>query len=45
MVEILDDERVQDLDQKAQEQVEKGVEFAEASPDPDLATLTEYVYA
>jgi pyruvate dehydrogenase E1 component alpha subunit len=43
--EILGDSQVQQIDADAELVIVKAVEFAEASPEPDLSTLMEYVYA
>jgi pyruvate dehydrogenase E1 component alpha subunit len=42
---ILSDEQAESLDQQSQVVVDRAVEFAEASPEPDVSTLLEYVYA
>ncbi len=42
---ILDEEQADEVDQEAGRLVKQAVDFAEASPEPDVATLTEYVYA
>jgi pyruvate dehydrogenase E1 component alpha subunit len=41
----LSQEQAQALDQDAQQAIEQAVAFAEASPEPDVATLREFVYA
>jgi len=33
------------LDQQAQSAIDQAVAFAEASPQPDLSSLTDFVYA
>jgi acetoin:2,6-dichlorophenolindophenol oxidoreductase subunit alpha len=43
--EILDESQAQEIDAKAEQVILKAVEFAESSPDPDISTLMEYVYA
>jgi pyruvate dehydrogenase E1 component alpha subunit len=43
--EILDEGQAQEIDTQAEQRIAKAVEFAEASPEPDPSTLTEYVYA
>mgnify|MGYP001409718026 CR=1 FL=1 len=43
--EILDESQAQEIDAQAEQVIVKAVEFAEASPEPDLSTLMEYVYA
>jgi pyruvate dehydrogenase E1 component alpha subunit len=43
--EILDEDAAQRIDAEAEQVIVKAVEFAEASPEPDLSTLMEYVYA
>ncbi len=45
MAGFLDKPRAEALDLEAQAIVDQGVEYAEASPDPDIDTLTEFVYA
>ncbi len=42
---MLDEARATQIDDEALKAVEAAVAFAEASPDPDLSTLTEFVYA
>jgi pyruvate dehydrogenase E1 component alpha subunit len=42
---ILDEGRAEKIDQEAQEVIDEAVAFAEASPEPEVDTLTEYVYA
>lgn len=42
---ILSEEQVEKIDQEAQKVVDAAVEFAEKSPEPDLESLTEFVYA
>ena len=43
--EVLGEEQAQEIDGQAEQVIVKAVEFAEASPEPDLSTLREYVYA
>lgn len=43
--EVLDEEQAQEIDAQAEQVILKAVEFAEASPDPDVSTIMEYVYA
>lgn len=43
--EILGEAQAQEIDGQAEQVIVKAVEFAEASPEPDLSTLMEYVYA
>jgi pyruvate dehydrogenase E1 component alpha subunit len=43
--EILGEEQAQEINVQAEQAIVKAVEFAEASPEPDLSTLMEYVYA
>lgn len=42
---MLDEERARQIDEEALKSIEEAVAFAEASPEPDPSTLTEYVYA
>ncbi len=42
---ILDEAHATQIDEETLKLVEEAVAFAEASPDPDPSTLTEYVYA
>jgi TPP-dependent pyruvate/acetoin dehydrogenase alpha subunit len=42
---ILSEARAEQIEQEANEILEQAVEFAEASPEPDIHTLTEFVYA
>jgi TPP-dependent pyruvate/acetoin dehydrogenase alpha subunit len=42
---ILDQARAEEIDQGTQKLIDEAVAFAEASPEPDLSTLTEFVYA
>ncbi|MBM3125688.1 MAG: thiamine pyrophosphate-dependent dehydrogenase E1 component subunit alpha [Chloroflexi bacterium] len=42
---IFDEAKAAEIDAEALNVIEKAVEFAEASPEPDLSTLTEFVYA
>jgi TPP-dependent pyruvate/acetoin dehydrogenase alpha subunit len=41
----MDEAMAQEIDVQAEQIIVKAVEFAEASPEPDVSTLTEYVYA
>lgn len=43
--EVLGESQVQEIDGEAEQIILKAVEFAEASPEPELSTLLEYVYA
>lgn len=43
--EILGEEQAQEINGQAEQVILKAVDFAEASPEPDLSTLMEYVYA
>lgn len=42
---ILSEERSEQIDVEAQQEIEDAVTYAEASPDPDPNQVTEYVYA
>ena len=42
---ILSDEHADKIDEEAQKEVDAAVEYAENSPEPDVETLTEFVYA
>lgn len=42
---ILDEGRAEKIDQEAQEVIDEAVAYAESSPEPEVDTLTEYVYA
>lgn len=42
---ILSEDQAATLDREAEGILEKAVEFAENSPEPDISTLTEFVYA
>ncbi len=42
---ILDAQQAEKIDLEAQELIDEAVAFAEASPEPEIDTLTEYVYA
>jgi pyruvate dehydrogenase E1 component alpha subunit len=42
---ILTEERVEEIDQEAQDVIEAALEFAENSPEPDMDTVEEFVYA
>jgi TPP-dependent pyruvate/acetoin dehydrogenase alpha subunit len=41
----MDEGQAQEIDNQAEQVIVKAVEFAEASPEPDISTLLEYVYA
>jgi pyruvate dehydrogenase E1 component alpha subunit len=43
--EVLDEAQAHEIDAQAEQVIMKAVEFAEASPEPDVSTLMEYVYA
>ena len=43
--EILGESQVKEIDAEAEQVIVRAVEFAEASPEPEPSTLTEYVYA
>ncbi|HEX5807274.1 MAG TPA: thiamine pyrophosphate-dependent dehydrogenase E1 component subunit alpha [Anaerolineales bacterium] len=43
--EVLGENQVQEIDGEAEQVILRAVEFAEASPEPELSTLMEYVYA
>ena len=43
--EVLDEAQAQEIDAQAEQVILRAVEFAEASPEPDVSTLMEYVYA
>lgn len=43
--EIVDEAQAQEIDRQTEQVILKAVDFAEASPEPDLSTLMEYVYA
>lgn len=43
--EILDEGQAQEIDGQAEQVILKAAEFAEASPEPDISTLMEFVYA
>lgn len=43
--EILGEEQAREVNAQAEQVILKAVEYAEASPDPDISTLMEYVYA
>ena len=43
--EVLDEAQAQEIDAQAEQVIVKAVEFAEASPEPDVSTLMDYVYA
>jgi pyruvate dehydrogenase E1 component alpha subunit len=43
--EVLSEGQLQEIDQQAEQTILKAVEFAEASPEPDVSTLMEFVYA
>ena len=42
---ILDVQQAEKIDLEAQELIDEAVAYAEASPEPEIDTLTEYVYA
>lgn len=42
---ILDAQQAEKIDLETQELIDEAVAFAEASPEPEIDTLTEYVYA
>ncbi|MFN2188418.1 MAG: pyruvate dehydrogenase (acetyl-transferring) E1 component subunit alpha [Candidatus Promineifilaceae bacterium] len=42
---VLSSDNADELDQKAQSEIDGAVAYAEASPDPDPTQVTEYVYA
>jgi TPP-dependent pyruvate/acetoin dehydrogenase alpha subunit len=42
---LLDEGKAEEIDKQAEQVIVKAVEFAEESPEPDISTLTEYVYA
>ena len=43
--EVLGEEQLQEIDQQAEQVILQAVEFADASPEPDVSTLMEFVYA
>ena len=43
--EILSEGQLLEIDQQAEQVILRAVEFAEASPEPDVSTLMEFVYA
>ena len=43
--EIMNEGQVREIYEQAEQVIVKAVEFAEASPEPDVSTLMEYVYA
>jgi pyruvate dehydrogenase E1 component alpha subunit len=43
--EILDEDSAQRIDAEAEAVIVKAVDFAESSPEPELSTLMEYIYA
>ena len=43
--EVLDEAQAQEIDHQAEQVILNAVEFAEASPEPDISTLMEFVYA
>jgi pyruvate dehydrogenase E1 component alpha subunit len=43
--EVLSEGQLQEIDQQAEQVILRAVEFAEASPEPDVSTLMEFVYA
>lgn len=42
---LLDDKQADQIDQEALQVIEAAAAFAEAAPNPDVSTLTEFVYA
>ena len=42
---ILDDEQAKEVEQRAEREVRDAVDYANSSPDPDLDTLHDYIYA
>jgi pyruvate dehydrogenase E1 component alpha subunit len=42
---IVTDDQAEEIDQKALKEIEAAVEFAENSPEPDVNTVEEFVYA
>jgi pyruvate dehydrogenase E1 component alpha subunit len=42
---MISQKEIEEIEKKALSIIEAAVEFAEASPDPDASTVTEYVYA
>jgi pyruvate dehydrogenase E1 component alpha subunit len=42
---VLTESQADGIDREVQDVMDRAVAFAEASPDPDLSTLTEFVYA
>ena len=42
---ILSEQQIDTIDQDTQELIDEAVAYAESSPEPDVATLTEFVYA
>jgi pyruvate dehydrogenase E1 component alpha subunit len=42
--EAFDEAQAREIDQQAEQVILKAVEFAESSPEPDVATLLEFVY-
>ena len=42
---FLTDERAEEIDQEALREIDAAVEFAESSPEPDVSTVEEFVYA
>ena len=42
---MLNAQQAEEIEQQALKEIETAVEFAEASPEPDPSSVTEYVYA
>jgi pyruvate dehydrogenase E1 component alpha subunit len=42
---LLSEDRIDEIDQEALQVIEAAVEFAENSPEPDVSTVEEFVYA
>ncbi len=42
---LIDKTQIEEIDKKMEKVIEKAVEFAENSPEPDVKNLTEWVYA
>ncbi len=43
--EVMDEAQAQEIDRQAEQVILNAAEFAESSPDPDVSTLMEFVYA
>ena len=41
----VDEAGMKDIEKKAKEEIRKAVEFAESSPEPDVNTILEGIYA